>query len=99
MVGASVSHRTPIAVPTTNAIRVEGRYLSYLLGQSIAMATVAMAMANALASKSLNIPEKLPSVAIGPPAAIGAPRKGGVWTRMMITPTPVMNPDMTEYGV
>ena len=73
--------------------------MPYLLGQSTATATVATAMASALASKSLKTSDRLPSVPIGPPATIGAPRKGGVWTRMIITPTPVMNPDMTEYGV
>ena len=34
-----------------------------------------------------------------PPTATGDPRKGAICTIMMITPIPVMNPEITEYGV
>ena len=99
MTGASVSHSTPMSVPTASATRVEGRYLSNFLGHSRATARVAAAMERALPSKCSTTPEKLRSVAIVPPAATGAPRNGRVCTSMIITPTPVINPDMTEYGV
>ena len=35
----------------------------------------------------------------GPPAETAAPMKGSVCNRMMITPMPDMNPEITEYGV
>ena len=53
-------------------------------------------MSKALLSKWSTTSGKLRSVAIGPPAAAGTPGKGRVCTSMIITPTPDMNPDMTE---
>ena len=96
IVGASVSQKTPMMVPIPRATKIEGTYRSYRRGQSMATARVTAAMPSALTSKCSKTSEKLRSVPIGPPAATGAPRKGRVWTRMMITPTPVMNPEMTE---
>ena len=53
-------------------------------------------MANALRSKLLTASGQARTAPSGPPSAKGAPMKGRVCNRMMITPMPDMNPDMTE---
>ena len=61
--------------------------------------SVASAMPSALKWMSLNASGQPRIAARGPPSAPLWPTKGRIWIRMMMTPMPDMNPEVTEYGV
>ena len=97
--GTSVSHSTPIIVPTPSATSVGGRMRRSRAGHRMPTASVTAAMAKALVLK-LAMPSPQPLMAaMGPPSATGIPMKGSVCSRMMMMPMPDMKPEITEYGV
>ena len=99
MMGTSVSHSTPIMVPTPSATSVGGRMRRSRAGHRMPTASVTAAMAKAPVLK-LAMPSPQPLMAaMGPPSATGIPMNGSVCSRMMMMPMPDMNPEITEYGV
>ena len=74
-------------------------YLASREGQSTAAARVTAAMAKAPRSTPATASGRAATAPIGPPGAVGAPRKGIAWIRRMMMPMPDMKPEMTTYGV
>ena len=70
-----------------------------LAGQPTHTTRVITPRVSALKSMSASASDKERTDSSGPPSATSLPSNGRVWTRMMITPTPDMNPETTEYGV
>ena len=99
MSGAPVNHSTPSRVPTISAARVGGSALLSLFGQKIATPRVTRAISRA-STFTAPIAEGMACIApTVPPPGEDAPRNGSTCSRTMITPTPEVNPDITEYGV
>ena len=99
MTGAESSHSTPTRVPATRATRRLGTSLASRRGHSTATARVTAATANASAFTLAIASGNAATAPIGPPGAVGAPRNGMAWIRMMMMPMPDMNPETTTYGV
>ena len=99
MRGAFFNNSTPKSVPTIRAASVGGNAFWNLFGQTTVTTKVTKAIANAwtLASpRAAGMARIAPTV---PPPGEEAPRKGNTCSSTMITPTPDVNPDITEYGV
>ena len=95
MTGTSVSHRTPITVPTISATRVGGRTRRSRPGHRMPTASVTAAMAKALTLKWV-MPFAQPLMEAMGPSATGMPIKGRVCSKMMMMPMPDIKPEMTE---
>ena len=99
MSGASLNHSTPRSVPTIRAARVGGSALASFAGQTTVTSRVTRAIASAwklIDATASGMARIAPTV---PPPGEEAPRKGNTWSSTMITPTPDVNPEITEYGV
>ena len=92
MTGTSVSHSTPIIVPTIKAASVGGMKRRSGPGHRMPTASVPAAIAKALVLKWATPPAQPVIEAMGP-SATGMPMSGKVCSNMMIMPMPDMKPE------
>ena len=96
MSGASFNHSTPMRVPTIRAARVGGKALASFVGHATVTTRVTRAMASAWKLTDPTASGMARIAPTVPPPGEGAPRKGSTWSSTMITPTPDVNPEITE---
>ena len=96
MMGAPLDQTTLRSVPAISAASVAGRYLRRRPGQKMLTARVTAPMTIAWWWMSPRRSGQARIAPSGPPSTTPAPPNGSVWETMMITPTPDMNPEITE---
>ena len=95
-----MSHRTLNNIPMIGATAIPGTNARSRRGQVAATASVTTETANALRLMFPTASGQARIVFRAPPfARTGSPTKGRLCSTMTMMPTPVMKPEITEYGV